>query len=438
MKANAPAKPPEARPSPSKPSASSASKKADEAIDAKKKPPQKSADKKEADKKKKERVAKREKMKENDILKSDNFTWKIIKLLGSGGFGDVYKVVKQDNEDKKEYAMKTEMCEGDKRMLRLKIEVRVLGLCQNVENPEKRKHFIELVDRGKTEKFKFMVMGLVGPSLEDIRKNVIGRNFSKSTGMQAAYQTLQAIGDLHEVGYLHRDIKPQNFAVGLGEEEKMIFMLDFGIARKFTVGNTKQVKVPRLQVKFLGTLRFASRACHNGIEQGRKDDLETWVYMAFDLMDDECGLPWKRLPDRSQVVVYKEKFFRFQFPRCYRIVPTEFKRIVEYINGMTFAEEPDYIYMTHSIRSIAKENKIDMDKKLDWIGRSKGDRPPTAEEETSEDNKYTGSDESDSTDKVSRGKKLGNRKKVSTLDGRKKNTAVSRKKMEGVAVGGQQ
>lgn len=55
-----------------------------------------------------------------------------------------------------EYAMKTEMCEGDKRMLRLKIEVRVLGLCQNVENPDKRKHFIELVDRGKTEKFKVL------------------------------------------------------------------------------------------------------------------------------------------------------------------------------------------------------------------------------------------------------------------------------------------
>ncbi|RCN25712.1 hypothetical protein ANCCAN_28573 [Ancylostoma caninum] len=163
-------------------------------------------------------------------------------------------------------------------------------------------------------------------------------------------------------------------------------------------------------------------------------------------MDDECGLPWKRLPDRSQVAPF------IAVPRCYRIVPTEFKRIVEYINGMTFAEEPDYIYMTHSIRSIAKENKIDMDRKLDWIGRSKGDRVTTGEvakfkrapsemlgqEETSEDNKYTGSDESDSTDKVSRGKKLGSRKKVSTLDGRKKNTALSRKRTEGVAVGGQQ
>lgn len=50
--------------------------------------------------------------------------------------------------------MKTEMCEGDKRMLRLKIEVRVLSLCSNVDNPKKREHFLDLIDRGKTEKFK--------------------------------------------------------------------------------------------------------------------------------------------------------------------------------------------------------------------------------------------------------------------------------------------
>ncbi|WKX90048.1 hypothetical protein Q1695_009131 [Nippostrongylus brasiliensis] len=380
--------------------------------------------------KKKEKVAKREKMKENDILKSDNYTWRILKLLGSGGFGDVYKVVKEKDNDKQEYAMKTEMCEGDKRMLRLKIEVRVLGLCCNVENPEKRKHFLELVDRGKTEKFKFLVMGLVGKSLEDLRKNVVGRNYSKSTGMQCAYQTLVAIGDLHDVGYLHRDIKPQNFAVGLGEQEKTIYMLDFGIARKFTVGNTKQVKVPRLQVKFLGTLRFASRACHNGIEQGRKDDLETWIYMVFDLLDDECGLPWKRLPDRGQVVVYKEKFFRFQFPNTYRIVPSEFKRLVEYVNGMSFAEEPDYIYMTHSIKSIAKENRIDMERKLDWIGRT--GKEASDDDETSSDNKNTGSEDSDDSDKntTKRGhKKTATRKS----DTRKKNTSMGRKKT-GVSV----
>ncbi|KAK6038709.1 hypothetical protein COOONC_23786 [Cooperia oncophora] len=214
---------------------------------------------------------------------SDSFKWRVIKLLGSGGFGDVYKVVKENDGDKKEYAMKTEMVEGDKLKLRLKIEVLVLAQCHEVSDPEKKGHFVEFVDRGKTDKFKFMVMGLVGSSLEDIRHKILFRDYSKPTAMNSSLQTLQAIWDLHETGYLHRDIKPQNFAVGLGEYEKVIYMLDFGIARKYRIGDTKQVKVARVAVKFLGTIRFASRACHLGIEQGRKDDLETWLYMVRSL-----------------------------------------------------------------------------------------------------------------------------------------------------------
>ncbi|RCN35196.1 hypothetical protein ANCCAN_18951 [Ancylostoma caninum] len=195
--------------------------------------------------------------------------------------------------------MKTEMVEGDKLKLRLKIEVLVLGLCHDAQDPKRREHFVEFVDRGKTRKFKFLVMGLVGKSLEDIRRSILLRNYSKPTAMNASLQTLQSVWDLHDVGYLHRDIKPQNFAIGLGEKEKVIYMLDFGIARKYRYGDTKQVKVARIAVKFLGTIRFASRACHLGIEQGRKDDLETWLYMLFDLFDDE-SLPWKRAINKNQ------------------------------------------------------------------------------------------------------------------------------------------
>uniref|UniRef100_A0A1I7WNA8 Protein kinase domain-containing protein n=1 Tax=Heterorhabditis bacteriophora TaxID=37862 RepID=A0A1I7WNA8_HETBA len=266
----------------------------------------------------------------------DHKRWKIIKLLGSGGFGDVYKVTKVGGD--KEYAMKTEMVIGDKRMLRLKIEVAVLMLCHEQLNPLRKKHFVDFVDRGKTEKFKFLVMGLVGPSLEDIRKMFLVRNYNKSTAMQASMQTLQALWDLHETG----DIKPQNFAIGLGEFEKTIYMLDFGIARKFTVGNTKQMK------------------CN---------------ILAFDLFDDENGLPWKRA-ERSKIVDLKEMFFKLQckhslsVPKCYRIVPNEFKRIVEYVNELHYAEEPDYVYVTDSLKLISRENKIDLEKKLDWIGKT--------------------------------------------------------------------
>uniref|UniRef100_A0A0K0DD07 Protein kinase domain-containing protein n=1 Tax=Angiostrongylus cantonensis TaxID=6313 RepID=A0A0K0DD07_ANGCA len=257
--------------------------------------------------------------------------WGVIKLLGSGGFGDVYKVAKVNNPDKTEYAMKTEMVVGNRQMLRLKIEVMVLMKCHAQTDPERKGHFVAFVDRGKTDKFKadfalvrrncellmvpyssstfkkirgerghhdgvhswtvrfsfvdeslflqFLVMGLVGPSLEDIRRKDLLKNYSKATAMTCCIQTLTALRDLHGIGYIHRDIKPQNYAIGLGEKESTIYMLDFGIARKYTVGDTKVVKVPRVKVHFLGTLRFASRACHRQIEQGCKDDLECWLYM---------------------------------------------------------------------------------------------------------------------------------------------------------------
>ncbi|EYC40140.1 hypothetical protein Y032_0627g814 [Ancylostoma ceylanicum] len=105
-------------------------------------------------KKKPKKEIPREKMEPGQKVASDSYTWRVIKILGSGGFGDVYKVVKEESDDKKEYAMKTEMVEGDKLKLRLKIEVLVLGLCHDAKDPKRREHFVEFVDRGKTRKFK--------------------------------------------------------------------------------------------------------------------------------------------------------------------------------------------------------------------------------------------------------------------------------------------
>ncbi|EYC02091.1 hypothetical protein Y032_0102g3478 [Ancylostoma ceylanicum] len=342
---------------------------------------------------KKKGPEKREIMSEGDTVQSETHTWRVIKLLGSGGFGDVYKVVKHNDPDKTESAMKTEMVIGDRRMLRLKIEVMVLMKCHEQTDPQCKQHFVAFVDRGKTAKFKFLVMGLVGKSLEDIRRDVLGHNYSRSTVIQCSIQTLIAVRDLHGIGYLHRDIKPQNYAVGLGEQQNTVYMLDFGIARKYTVGETKEVKLARAKVSFLGTVRFASRACHKCIEQGRKDDLESWIFMVFELFDDANGLPWKRA-DRSKVVPLKEKFFKNQITKCYKVVPADFKRIVEYIDGMKYADEPDYIYITNSLNAIAKENKIDLNKKLDWIGVVAKPKKKREKSEMSSDNKQSGSESS--------------------------------------------
>ena len=69
-------------------------------------------------------------------------------------------------------------------------------------------------------------------------------------------------------------------------------------------------QVPRAKASFLGTVRFASRACHYGQEQGRKDDLESWIYLLFDLFDIQHGLQWKKVRDRREVHALKEIFFK--------------------------------------------------------------------------------------------------------------------------------
>ncbi|CAD6198486.1 unnamed protein product [Caenorhabditis auriculariae] len=221
---------------------------------------------------------KREKMKPNDLVKNESTVWKVVQLLGSGGFGDVYKVFNENAKDGKEFAMKTETLGGHRRLMRLKIEVMVLMDCQEAPAIH-RQHFVEFIDKGKTDNFKFLVMSLVGPSLEDVRKTYLAHNYSMATAMYCAMQTLDAVADLHFLGYLHRDIKPANFAVGLNEPQAQIYVLDFGISRRHIDPKTGQPKGPRSRVKFIGTMRFAARACHLLQDQGRKDDLESWMYM---------------------------------------------------------------------------------------------------------------------------------------------------------------
>ncbi|KAK6014223.1 hypothetical protein OSTOST_20423, partial [Ostertagia ostertagi] len=100
--------------------------------------------------------------------------YKIVSLLGSGGFGDVYKVKQMGTGQF--YALKTEDVDIDSRLNRLKVEATVLSACGTAQY---RRHFLRLIDRGVTPKFKFIVMPIVGWSLDKIRRDVLnGAQFS--------------------------------------------------------------------------------------------------------------------------------------------------------------------------------------------------------------------------------------------------------------------
>ncbi|GMS83980.1 hypothetical protein PENTCL1PPCAC_6155 [Pristionchus entomophagus] len=86
---------------------------------------------------------------------------------------------------------------------------------QKCVSPIDKNHFVNMIDKGKSEKFKFIIMEIVSYSLMDIRTNMMKNFTSQSTIIQIGRQTIQSIEALHYIGYVHRDIKPHNIAIGV-------------------------------------------------------------------------------------------------------------------------------------------------------------------------------------------------------------------------------
>lgn len=109
---------------------------------------------------------------------------------------------------------------------------------------------------GHTPHVNYVIMQLLGPSVMELKKKTADDRFSIGTGVRVADQMLRALRNLHEIGYLHRDVKPSNFVIGSAKEDsRMIFMLDFGLCRQFIDPVTGKQRPPRMRCGFRGTVR---------------------------------------------------------------------------------------------------------------------------------------------------------------------------------------
>ncbi|VDL71077.1 unnamed protein product [Nippostrongylus brasiliensis] len=101
------------------------------------------------------------------------------------------------------------------------------------EDPRSADHILHMVDKGYNQYFKYIIMPYTGKSLDYIKENVLKSEFAPHTAVQIAYQTHLALRNLHELGYIHRDVKPDNFVVGRLSDRNVIFIMDFGMSTKF-------------------------------------------------------------------------------------------------------------------------------------------------------------------------------------------------------------
>ncbi|KAH7662584.1 Protein kinase domain containing protein, partial [Aphelenchoides avenae] len=212
--------------------------------------------------------------------------WKVLSELGSGGCGVVYRVERV--ADGLQAALKAETVD-EKYTQTLKAETHVMRRMQWSE------HVCRLFMAGRlSPTANAVVMSLVGRSVSWLRRQCPNQRFSLSTAVRVSLVCLNALEDLHSIGYIHRDVKASNFTIGLPPNQRKIHLLDFGFARSYLEWNQEGVLVhrrARTRAPFMGTDRYCSLNVHNRLEQSRRDDLFSFLFMIVELV--EGRLPWR-------------------------------------------------------------------------------------------------------------------------------------------------
>jgi casein kinase 1 len=214
--------------------------------------------------------------------------------------------------------------------------------------------------------YNVMVIDLLGPSLEDLF-SFCNRKFSLKTVLMLADQMVNRIEYVHAKNFIHRDIKPDNFLIGLGKKANQVHIIDFGLAKKYRDPKTQQ-HIPYREGKNLtGTARYASVNTHLGIEQSRRDDLEAigYVLMYF----NRGSLPWQGLKANGKKEKYEkimEKKMSTPVEVLCKHFPSEFVTYLNYCRSLRFEDRPDYAYLRRLLKDLFFREGYQYDFVFDW------------------------------------------------------------------------
>ncbi|XP_076306065.1 uncharacterized protein LOC143222857 isoform X2 [Tachypleus tridentatus] len=277
--------------------------------------------------------------------------WKVVKKIGGGGFGEIYEGL--DLVNKELVALKLESAKQAKQVL--KMEVAVLKKLQGKD------HVCRFIGCGRNDRFNYVVMQLQGRNLAELRRSQPRGAFSLSTTLRLGMQILRAMETIHELGFLHRDIKPSNFAMGHQSQTcRKVYMLDFGLARQYVTASG-EVRSPRVAAGFRGTVRYASINAHKNKEMGRHDDLWSLFYMIVEFVNGQ--LPWRKIKDKEQVGVMKEKY---DHQLLLKQLPSDFSQFLDHIVNLDYYQCPDYTMLAGLFERSMKRRGVRNSDPFDW------------------------------------------------------------------------
>ncbi|KAG6466099.1 hypothetical protein ZIOFF_076100 [Zingiber officinale] len=345
--------------------------------------------------------------------------FKLGKKIGSGSFGELYHGANIKSGE--EVAVKLESVKT--KHPQLHYESKVYTLLQGGTGIPHLKWF------GVEGEYNIMVIDILGPSLEDLF-NYCNRKFSLKTVLMLADQIINRVEYMHSKAFLHRDIKPDNFLMGLGRKANqfpaylskvettvvsddiyhfnrdlvvfgicidvlqkldllqlsdkfilliMVLQRNTGISKPISTYLTG-VSIYRENKNLTGTARYASVNTHLGIEQSRRDDLESLGYMLMYFLRGRLKsfhptvfllsfLPWQGLKAGNKKQKYdkiSEKKMLTSVEALCKSFPLEFTSYFHYCRSLRFEDKPDYSYLRRIFRDLFIREGYQFDYVYDW------------------------------------------------------------------------
>ena len=292
-----------------------------------------------------------EQLKNKILLKK----YKIIRKIGKGSFGSVYL---GKNIQKNDYiAIKLESKNQTDTILER--ETYILYSLKGFGIPE-------VISYGQNLKYNILIQELLGKSIDKLfyEKN---RKFPMKDCCMIGIQILDRLEYIHSKCVIHRDIKADNFLIGL-KNKAIIYIIDFGLAKQYKSRKTgKHVKYT-INKKWSGTSRFASANTLRGVEPSRRDDLESFCYLLLYLM--KGSLPWDSINEESEIneilIIYKMK--QYMTPEMlFRDLPPQMVKFYKYCKNLEFEQKPNYDFLRSLLINILNNIGEQNDLFFSWI-----------------------------------------------------------------------
>ncbi|OHS92748.1 CK1 family protein kinase [Tritrichomonas foetus] len=283
--------------------------------------------------------------------------YRLRRRIGAGSFGEIYSA--ENIRSHRKVAVKLENMRT--KVPQLSYESKLYSIFSGGTGIP-RLHWY-----GTEDCHNVMVIDLLGKSLEDLFV-MCRRKLSLKTVLMIADQMISCIEYIHSKNFIHRDIKPDNFVMGIGSNSNQVFVIDYGLSKKYRDQHTHN-HIPYVEGKSLtGTARYASVGALRGVEQSRRDDMESLGYVWLYLLRGD--LPWMGLNGRNQ----QDKYDRIcdvkaktPFTKLCDGFPEEFVKYFTYVRNLRFTEKPNYSELRKMFRDLFNKLGYVYDYKYDWI-----------------------------------------------------------------------